>query len=159
MPNTVLEIPSKAETTKPAMTVDDLLKKKRLAHKNVAPSDGFWNNHIAPNFARKMMAALSRPRKHGKALMVFGWVTPFAFVVALVIAVAIAYFFSPDRAIARWEKQAGQKQYVVDPISNETGKSYALDGAKNEMKTTGVKIKEESNSYHFIAAASKDSEF
>ena len=118
------------------LTVDELLQQKRASVKQAKPSDGFWDNSFAPKFARKMMAALSRPKPTGRALTVAGWVTPVVVTVLFAVTLAIAYFFSPQRAIARWEAAVAGKQYVVDAMKNDSanGKPYAIQHSQDQMK-------------------------
>lgn len=139
-------------------SVDELLQQKRASVQKTQPSDGFWDNTFAPRFARKMMAALGRPQRNGRTLTIVGWATPFVFATLFAVAVAVAYIFSPQRAIARWEKAAGNKQYVVDAMKDDSnhGKPYAVDAGQNALKaerTEGV------SSYQFTAASDRRSDF
>ena len=143
---------------RPAPSVDELLQQKRQSAKQITPSDGFWDNTFAPRFARKMMAALGTPKRTGRTLTIVGWATPFVFATIFGAAVVVAYLFSPQRAIGRWEKAAGGKEYVVDTLKDDSanGKSYAVDRGDNALKaerTEGV------SSYQFSAASDKRSDF
>lgn len=151
---TMIECPPKQ-----APSVDELLKQKRQSAKQIRPSDGFWDNTFAPRFARKMMAALGRPKRTGRTLTIVGWATPFVFATIFGAAVVVAYLFSPQRAIARWEKAANQKQYVVDALKDDSaaGKPYAVDTASNTLKAD--KPSEGVSAYQFSATTDKRSDF
>ena len=137
----------------PPTNIDDLLKLKRPER----PSDGFWTTSFDPGFTRKMMAALSRPKRHSRALTIFGWSVPVVFATALTIALAIAWIFSPERAIARWEAETTGRQYVVDTLSQKSpGTGYKIDGSQYTLtgeKTGGL------TTYQFTSKKGNSSDF
>lgn len=137
--NNMLTTPEAEQAQKQAPSIDALLQQKRASLKQVRPSDGFWDNTFAPRFARKMMVALGRPRHTGRTLTIVGWTTPFVVTALFALAMGVAYFFSPQRAIARWEAEATRKDYVVDNLKNgaEAGKTYQIDAGKNELTSQG----------------------
>lgn len=145
-------------TAKPT-TVDDLLRAKRQSSCAARPSDGFWDTVFAPGLTRRLMAALSRPRHEGRTLTIVGWVTPFVFLGLLATAIGVAWFFSPERAIARWEAGTSSKEYVVDTLSDEShGRSFSVDGTRNntlksEQSSEGI------TAYHFTDGVARDDGF
>jgi len=137
-------------------TIDDLLKLKRPER----PSDGFWTSSFDPGFTRKMMAALSRPKHRSRALPIFGWSMPVVFGSALVAALFVAWLFSPEHAIARWEAEASGRQYVVDKLSQKSPSgSYKIDDSQYTLTTSNGEKSGGLTSYQFTSKKGNDSEF
>jgi hypothetical protein len=104
-------------------TVDNLLRQKRQE----APSATALRE-FDRSFPRKLMAAVARPRHTGRTLKVAGWLTPVVFGTVALVALGVAYFASPARAIANWEASATRKEYVVDTLTPaEPSKPWKVD--------------------------------
>ncbi len=106
--------------------MDELLRQKRVQSPSGADMARFERS-----FPRRLMAEVARPRGRGaKALKVVGWVTPVVFGAVAVVALGVAYFASPIRATARWEKAANMREYVLDALENDApATSWKLEHA------------------------------
>ena len=115
------------------VTVETLLRQKRRE----TPSAAFWSQKFEPRFTRKLMGEVARPRHQGRALKIVGWGSPLVFAALVGVALTVAYFFSPVRAIARWESQTVGREYVVDQIHpTASSRSYAVDHSMGEYSFT-----------------------
>lgn len=137
-------------TNKPSL--ETLFKLKRPER----PSDGFWDEYFNPAFSRKMMATLSKTRKRSRAWTFLGWGMPFVFALALFVAFGIAWIFSPERSIARWEASTNGREYVVDRLNPKATHGYKIQEGQNLLwgrPTGGLTV------YHFTSGESGKGEF
>jgi len=133
-------------------SIESLLKLKKTA----APSDGFWSECFDPGFSRKMMVALSRPKRPSRAWSVFGWGFSVIFSAVIVVTFIVAWAFSPQRAILGWERSARGREYVVDRLHSSQLAAYKVDSAQDILQgepTGGT------TAYKFTAGTAVDGQF
>ncbi len=146
---------SSSDNSPSSVSVDALLKARRQTLPVSHPSDGFWDNVFAPKLTRKLMAALSRPRHEGRALKIFGWSAPVVFLAALGVALGIAWIFSPQRAIGRWEAQTKGREYVMDTLPSAQ-RPYAVSRGERALLSAAAS---DSAPISYVPASSRSSEF
>jgi hypothetical protein len=122
-------------TKKTVKAMDELLREKRQQMPSMSAMV-----HFERSFPRRLMAEVARPRGRGaKALKVVGWVTPAVFGAVAVVALGVAYFASPIRATARWEKAANMREYVLDALENDApATSWQVEHALERPVETSV---------------------
>jgi|GEM_PF-2455807 hypothetical protein len=133
-------------------SIESLLKLKKTA----APSDGFWSECFDPGFSRKMMVALSRPRRPSRAWSVLGWGFSILFSGVVVVTFVVAWMFSPQRAIASWEKSVKGREYVVDSLHSSQLTSYKIETVQDALlgEPTGG-----TTAYRFTSGTSGEGQF
>lgn len=138
---------------KQEVEVDELLKQKR----ENAPSDSYWKGSFEPRFTRRLIGEVARPQRHRRRLIMAGWISPMVVCAVMALALTVAYIFSPQRAISRWESQTTQRDYVVDNLKTQSQElTYEVDHAIDSLSFEDDVVASADNSWEFERASSSN---
>jgi len=138
---------------KQEVAVDDLLKQKR----DNAPSASYWKGSFEPRFTRRLIGEVARPQRHRRRLILAGWLSPVVFSAVLGVALGVAYIFSPQRAISRWESQTTSRDYVIDQLKSESQQlTYEVDHSIDSLSFEDDVVASADPSWEFKSASSSN---